>query len=385
MPTTDLTQSSKAGVVPLTRTEPNPLLPVWYAADAASGAVLDELPLTAQPISRVLGQAMSTSADLAIAGAPIEWIEDTQPGRTMVVCVVDDVPIWAGLILGRTRGSAPTATLSLVTPEAYLDRRYAADHTWTGVDECSVVGAGLIGDCAVNGLGLIVDDVASGTLITETYADGNDTSILSALTSLMQTGSPEFTIDVAWSDSTKTRFDLIARIRHMLGAHSATPNAVFELPGCVTSYSQSEDYTSGKGATAARAYGNGEGSSRASSGDVLSALIAQGWPRWDNRWTPNQATTDPAVLTAAAAQAIATMGAGTSVWTLDATASMAPRVGTEWGLGDAVTLQIDPSPGPDGQSIAPGHPDGVEQILRALGWSLDFAGNKLTPVLAGGS
>lgn len=385
MPTPDLSLGSKAGVVPLTRTDPKPLVPVWYAADAASGAVLDELPLTAAPVSRVLGQPMSTSAELPLSGAPTEWIEDTQPGRTMVVCVIDDVPIWAGLILGRARGSAPTTTLSLVTPEAYLDRRYAADHTWTAVDECSVVGAGLIGDCAVHGLGLITDAVASGTLITETYADSNDTTILSALTSLLQTGSPEFTIDVAWSDSTKTSFDLIARIRHMLGVQSSTPNAVFELPGCVTGYSQSEDYTSGKGATAARAYGNGEGVSRASSGDVLSALVAQGWPRWDYRWTPNQATTDPAVLTAAAAQAITTMAAGTSIWTLDAAASQAPRVGTDWGLGDAVTLQVDPSPGRDGQMIAPGHPAGVDVNLRALGWSLDFAGNKLSPVLAGGS
>lgn len=383
MPTGTLTLQGKAGVVALTRTDPQPLIPVWYAADAASGAVLDELPLIASPISRVLGQSMSTSAEMPLSGAPAGWIQDTEPGRTMIVCAVDDVPIWAGLILGRARGSAPTATLSLVTPETYLDRRYAADHTWSGVDECSVVGAGLIGDCAVHGLGLTVDAVASGTLISETYADSNDTTILSALTSLMQTGSPEFTIDVTWSSSTKTAFSLIARIRHMIGVQSSTPNAVFELPGCVTGYSQSEDYTSGKGATTVRAYGNGEGVSRASSGDVLSALVAQGWPRWDYRWTPNQATTDTGVLAAAAAQAIATMGAGTSIWTLDATASMAPRIGTDWGLGDTVALQVDPSPGRDGQTIAPGHPDGVSKNLRALGWSLDFANNKLTPVLGG--
>ena len=381
MPAIDLTQA-KAGVVPLTRTDPSPLVPVWYAADAATGAVLDELPLTPSPISRVLAQPMSTSAALTISGAPSGWISETEPGRTMVECVVDDVPIWAGLVIGRVRGSAPTATLNLVTPEAYLDRRYAADHTWSAVDECAVVGAGLIGDCAVHGLGLAVDAVASGTLISETYADSNDTSILSALTSLMQTGSPEFTIDVTWSDSTKTSFDLFVRIRHMLGVQSAAPNAVFEMPGCVTSYTQTEDYSSGKGATAARAYGNGEGVSRASSGDVLSPLVAQGWPRWDYRWTPNQATTDTSVLAAAAAKAVATMGAATSIWSLDAVASYAPRVGTDWGLGDTVALQVDPSPAPDSQIIAPGHPDGVNKILRALGWSLDFAGNKLTPVLA---
>lgn len=65
------TEAPLAGTVPpLARTDPSPLVPVWYAADAATGAVLDELPLTASPISRVIGQAMSTSMALTISGAP---------------------------------------------------------------------------------------------------------------------------------------------------------------------------------------------------------------------------------------------------------------------------------------------------------------------------
>jgi hypothetical protein len=366
------------GIPALARTDPAPLVPVWYAADAVTGAVLDELPLSAPVISRVVGQAMSTSADLPISGAPADWIADTEPGRTMLVCVVDDVPIWAALVIGRVRGSAPGATLSLVTPEGYLDRRYASDHTFTAVDECSVVGAGLVGDCAVHGLGLIIDAPASGTLTTQAYADGNDTSILSALSSLMQAGSPEFTVDIGWSDATKTAFALTVRIRHQLGLRAASPAAVFELPGSVTSYTQSESYQAGSGATAARAYGDGEGASRATSGDVLSPLIAQGWPRWDLRWTPNQATTDTAVLTAAATRAATAMGPGTSLWALDAHAAAAPRVGTDWSLGDDVALLVDPG-------AAPGHPGGVQVVLRALGWGLDFTAGTLTPVLAGGA
>lgn len=368
----------------LSRTDPPPLVPVWYAADLTTGAVLDELPLNPSPISRVIGQPMSCGMDLVISGAPSGWILDTSPGRSLVVCVVNDVPIWPSIVIGRQRGSGPNATLSLVTPEAYLDRRYAANHTWTGVDECSVVGAGLIGDCAVQGIGLTIDAPASGTLTTQTYADSDDTTILSNLTTLMQAGGPEFTIDVAWSDATMTSFDLIVRIRHRLGIQSATPNAVFELPGAVTGYSQSEDYSTGKGATLARSYGNGEGISRATSGDIASPLIGGGWPRWDYRWTPNQATTDPAVLTAAAQQAIAMMAAGTSTWTVTANAAAAPRVGTDFGLGDSVTLLVQPT-APDGTVIAPGHPDGVNQVMRALGWTMDFATQTLTPVFAGAS
>ena len=368
---------SAVGVAPLTRADPPPLTPVWYAAQLSTGALLDELPLTPPTISRVVGQAMSTSATLPIAGAPPEWIGDTAPGNTMVVCALNDVPIWAGIVIGRTRGSDPTAALSLVTPEAYLDRRYTGNHTFTAVDECSVVGSGLIGDCAVHGIGLVVDAPASGTLTSQIYADSDDTTILSALTSLMQTGSPEFTIDVAWSDATKTGFTLTVRIRHRLGDQSGNPTAVFELPGPVTGYTQQENYQSGSGATVVRAYGNGEGISRASSGDVASPLLSAGYPQWDHRWTPNQNSTDPGVLAAAAQKAIALMGPGISTWTLDATATLAPRPGVDWALGDSIGLLVQPG-------TSPGHPDGVDTALRALGWQLDLAGNKLTPVLAGG-
>ncbi|MGH3415575.1 MAG: hypothetical protein ACRDSS_03830, partial [Actinocrinis sp.] len=241
-----------------------------------------------------------------------------------------------------------------------------------------------IGDCAVQGIGLIVDAPASGTLTTQAYADSDDTTILSALTTLMQAGSPEFTVDVAWSDPTMTAFDLTARLRHRLGTVATVPNAVFEMPGCVTAYVQSESYQSGGGATVARAYGNGEGATRASSGDVASTLIGGGWPRWDYRWTPNQNTTDTTVLSAAAQHAIALMAAGTSVWTVTANAAAAPRPGSDWGLGDSVALLVQPSPAA-GPAIAPGHPDGVDQVLRALGWTLDFTAQTLTPAFAGGN
>lgn len=375
----------KSGALaPLKRTDAKALIPVWYAADLTTGAVLDELPLNPSPISRVIGQPMSCSMDLVISGAPTDWILETAPGRSLIVCVVDDVPLWASIVIGRNRGSGPTAALSLVTPEAYLDRRYASNHTWIGVDECSVAGAGLIGDCAIQGISLTVDAPASGTVTTQIYTDSDDTTILSALTSLMQLGSPELTVDVAWSDATMTSFELIVRLRHKLGTQNTTPNAVFEMPGCVTGYDQNEDYSAGKGATLVRAYGNGEGISRASSGDISSPLIGGGWPRWDYRWTPQQSTIDTTVLTAAAQKAIALMAAGTSVWTVDANAGTAPRVGSDFGLGDSVALLVQPTQA-DGTVVAPGHPDGVDQMLRVLGWTLDFAAQKLTPVFAGGS
>jgi hypothetical protein len=369
------------GLPALARAQPAPFDVVWYAAEITTGQVLTELPLSPSPISRVIGQAMSTSLDVVLADAPLEWEASTEPGYTMVVCVLNGVPIWPGLVIGRTRGTAPTATLSVVTPEAYLDRRYTSDHTWTGADECSVVGSGLIGDCAINGIGLAVDAPPDGTLIDALYADSDDTSILSALQTLMETGSPEFTIDVDWADSTMTGFVLTVRLRSQLGVQSTTPAAVFELPGPVTSYEQAESYASGSagGADVVRAYGDGEGVSRASSGDVAAtALLASGWPRWDYRWTPNQATTDPAVLQAAAAQAIALMSAGTSLWTITAAAALAPQLGTDWSLGDSIGLLVAPA-------TAPGHPRGVAVVLRALGWSLDVAGHSVSPVMSGGS
>lgn len=353
-----------------------PITVQWLGCELATGDIVEELRavIPSGPLARRLGAYSTTGFRLDLAGAPPSWEAATDPGRTMLVCVADGEPVWAGMVLTRAGGSAGTVELACATPEAYFDRRYAQAHTWTSQDESSVIAAGLIGDTQVDGLALTVDAVATGTLRSRTYLDDDDTTVLSRLSELMGVdGGPEWTVDLRWRDASETSVELVARVRSKIGVQSAQPGAVFTFPGDVKGYSLAESYEQGKGATVVRARGQGEGDSRYTSADqVASDLIAAGWPRYEHRWTPSTSITSTSTLTAHAAAALTLMRAGARVWSVDAVASRAPRLGRDWALGDMVGLHVISSPR---------HPAGISVTARAWGWEWDIAADVVRPVM----
>lgn len=351
----------------------------WYACDLRTGAVVEELPaLTlSDALQRSLSASSSVSVDLTVAGAPPAWPYATLPGRSMLAAADRSTGqlLWAGIVLTRSRGSAQTASLGLATPEAYLDRRYTGDYAAAAADRAAIM-AGVAGVVLVDAPPFTIDAPDVGLTGTYSLLDGDDRTVLSALQDLQQQdGWPEWTVDVQWQDAARTTVALVLRIRPQIGVVRDDPDAVFSLPGCITSYAQAESYEAGKGATNVTAYGVGEGSARLRS-DIQAAtdLLAAGWPRWDYRYTPAASGSDPTILNAQAAQALATMRTGAVAWTVEAAASEAPRLGTDWALGDTIGLHIDPGAGP-------GHPDGVAVTARAFAWQLDPTNNKITPIL----
>jgi hypothetical protein len=148
---------------------------------------------------------------------------------------------------------------------------------------------------------------------------------------------------------------------------------VFDFPGCVATYTLSESYEQGKGATVVLARGEGEGTSRlTSTPHVATALIAAGWPRWEYRYTPATGVTDPDQLNAHAAKSLALMQQGAQVWSIEAVASKAPRLGPDWGLGDSVRLAV---------STSPRHPRGADVVARCWAWELDPGADRIRPIL----
>ncbi|NBE80303.1 hypothetical protein GVV04_04725 [Micromonospora sp. NEAU-HG-1] len=364
-------------MLPPTPPAPQPVQVTWLGCDLRTGDVVEELPAVtpAGPLARRLGTYSSTGFRLDLAGAPPSWEAATDPGRTMLVCVADGLPVWVGIVLTRAGGSAGSVTLGCVTPEAYFDRRYAQTHTWTQQDEASVIASGLIGDTQIDGLGLTIDAPPTGTTRDRTYLDDDDATVLSRLSELMDVdGGPEWTVDLRWRDATETSVELVARVRKKIGVQSTPPGVVFTFPGDVKEYNLFESYEQGKGATVTRARGQGEGDTRYTSADqVASDLIAAGWPRYEHRWTPSTSITSTDTLNAHAAGALALMRAGVRVWSVSAVASRAPRLGRDWVLGDVVGLHVITSPR---------HPAGVTVTARAWGWEWDTAGDVIRPIMA---
>lgn len=355
-----------------------PVVLDWYGCDLRSGEIVEELRAvsTSQALSRKLGASTTSSLSLALDGAPPSWRAATMQGRTMLVAVdrLTGQPITAGIVTTRAGGTASTVTLGIASPEAYFDRRYTGTYAGVGQDQAAIVAAtGAV--VLVDGPPFVFDAPATG--VTQDYSvdDGDDRTVLSVWQELMAaSGGPEWTVDVQWNAS-RNGFILPVRVRAAggIGTVTTAPEAVFDLPGCISEYVFTESYEDGKGADQVTAYGDGEGSGRLRS-DVHTAddLIAAGYVLWEYRYTPASATTDPVALNAGAAGSLAAMATGANTWDVTAVASHAPRVGRDFTLGDSVGVQIIRSPR---------HPDGASTVARCWSWQLDPAADTVQPIL----
>jgi hypothetical protein len=348
----------------------------WYGCDLRSGRIGEELrSFRAGALSRKLGASTSVQGSLVVAGAAAGWPEATDPGRTLLVAVDagTGIPLWSGITLVRSGGAGPEVGLTAATAEVYLDRRYPGSYTATGVDQTAVMAA-LATPALTDGPPLVLDTTDTGTLIDYTMADDEDRTILSGVQEVSQMeGGPEWVIDTIWGDAAQTRFELVLRIAPTIGTVTDLPAAVFDLPGCIESYSLTESYEKGSGATRVIARGERSSDVRASSSvHTADDLLGNSWALWEERFTPASGITDTSQLDRHAAEALALMGTGSRAWALEAVASQAPRLGVDWVLGDSIRLDVTSSPR---------HPAGIQTIARAYAWSLDVASNRLVPTL----
>lgn len=347
----------------------------WYGCDLRTGGIIEDLP-SLKPsgaLGRKLGDSTTLQFDLTLEGAAANWDEATVPGATMLVAVdtATDTPMWAGSVLTRGAGSAQTVQLGAATLEGYLASRYPGTQSFFGADQATVVSA-LATPALTGGPPIIIDAPSTGVVMTYSTLDGDDKPILTCLQELMGLdGGPEWTLDVQWNAS-HNGFQLPLRVRPKVGVQGTTA-VTFDFPGCVASYTLAESYEAGKGATAVIARGEGEGESRLSSSlHEATALIAAGWPRWEYRYTPATGLTDPDQLDSHAAQSLALMASGGQVWSIEAVASISPRLGDSWALGDSIHLAVETSPR---------HPQGTDMTARCWAWELDPGADRVRPIL----
>ncbi|MEU8329814.1 hypothetical protein [Micromonospora sp. NPDC048839] len=353
----------------------------WLGCDLVSGQIVEELPelVPSGTIGALLGAYTSASFALPIplgghGAPPRNWQSATEPGRSMIVAVLGETPIWAGIVLTRSGGTDATVRLGCVSPEGYLDRRYVGTHTWAQQDESSVIAAGLLADAAVEGIGLLVDAPSTGTLRDRTYTDQDDATVYSRLRELMGViDGPEWTVALGWSSATQTAVTKTVRVRKRIGVASATPNAVFSSGGTSSArYEYSEDYTAGRGADHVVATSTAEGEVRPQSAPAREEpLLAAGWPRWEHRYSPGSSITEVATLDGHAQRALALMAHGARALTITARADAYPLLGRDWSAGDDVRHEL----------TGHRHPAGLVGVRRALGWTLDPTMGTVSPIL----
>lgn len=367
----------------------------WVAVDAKTGAVIADLPgLECSTVKRSIGRYESTTATLPLPTAPENWLDATRPGGAVLVLLSTDdknpttpVPVWGGMVTQRSRSLDDSVALSVATVEAYLDRRYVGDVTYTATGQNAIVAAmftAFVTAGPVGGVPFRLAYTDAGTLRDRSYLRSDRKTVYSALTELSAVlNGPEWTVE--WEhQSSPERYTPVLYVGDRVGTAvtpGMAPAATFQAPGCITEAVLVEDYSSGKGANAVIAY------SSASAGDVPTSpqVVADddGRPTFETDIQPSTSITDVDTLTSHAESALASLASGGSALAMKANVSTAPALGVEWMLGDDIGYQIGGPESPTGRDSVPAFVGGIAGVMRCVGWEMDLGDvPTVTPILA---
>lgn len=353
----------------------------WVSVNANTGDIIADLNnvqvggALKQTLMRYEGQ----TATLPIDGAPPNWRQATRKGAVFLVALDESDennlrrPLWGGLVIRRIRTVGAGVQLSLVTAEAYFDRVYVGDQTYSNTPQ-NVLVKTLVEKYAktgpLRGLPLRVKILgANGALRDRTYKDADDKTLYSVLTDLAGVLSgPEWTIEWEWV--TPSRLGLVVVVGDRIGASAPTglgPAAQFYLPGSVTHAELAEGYGSEEGANDVMAVSSGVQDARPQS--PRQTVTTDLRPRFEYRWTPSTSISNISTLTSHAQRALAAMKDGTVALSLTANREESPKLGVDWHIGDDVGFDIK----------SPEFPDGLTGVARSVGWEL--TDTTITPLL----
>jgi hypothetical protein len=344
--------------------------------NANTGSVIADLPDL--ELSGMFGCTMmryeTQTASLPLSSAPDGWVNATRPGAVWVVCLDDDgqTPLWGGMVIDRETTHGGSVELSLATPEAYFDRRFVGDVTYTATAQ-NLIAKDLVEDWAktgaLRGIPIRVQILGgNGEARDRTYKDNEDKSLYTVLGDLSGViGGPEWT--VGW-EHVNSLITPVFYVGDRVGAAAPVglgPAAQFSLPGSVTSAKLKESYTSSLGANRVIAVSSGVDDARPQSAPQADATDLR--PTFEYRWTPSTSIKETETLNDHAARALTAMRNGGIGLELTANRAEAPKLGRDWFIGDEIGFDL----------VAPAWPDGITGTGRAVGWRMDA--NTIQPLI----
>lgn len=352
----------------------------WIACDVKTGNKVAYLSGMQGTISRALGAYTSDTltvpaplaGPLALGGILEQAVGPDQLPTRMIVCIVNDLPAWAGIVWKVRGGTSATIELGCATPESYLDRRFIGDFAFAQTDQ-AVLAATLIEAVNTEGIGLEIDAPVEGILRDRTYWDDEDATFYQRLQELMDVDQGlEWTIDLDWKTDKKQAVRMIFRASQRIG--SSVPRGPLATESrAVTRYEVTYDYGKGMGANDVVAYSSGEGSDRPMSQHIRNNLaIASGVPRVEHRWSPSSSIKSTAVLNDHATAALYRMDGGTTSLAITSRWNIEPaRLGIDLSLGDDIAYNL----------VGHMHPLGLTGTARMIGYRLDPLSGTFEPIL----
>lgn len=368
------------------------------------GRVIADLPtLDPQyPVRHTLSTYDTARAYLNLEGAPNNWRRATLPFGSWI-CFYDDedpdeTPQWVGTIVNRTpSGTESRIPLDLVTAEGYADRRYVRDETHTTAEGRNAIIASTVPKYLVDGATGAVASGLPGFPITAVQLGGagphpaedlvwqnaDNVSCLGRWLQVIGQLGGEFTIEWDWvtADDGAKALAATLKVGDRIG-NAALPGfgpvVTFDMPGPLTSYSEPEDYSAGKGANVVTAYSSGQGETVPFAPDVVAADFG-GRGAVEFRWQPAPSIS-PTALAQYGQQWAPILLPGQRVASLGVSLSRSEgrRFGRDWRLGDDIGWNVKPIDEKGAPILA--FPKGTSGVGRTLAVELTSP-TVLTPIL----
>jgi hypothetical protein len=262
----------------------------YLFGDMASGDVIAEISLQGVSMDKQLNDwgvfrgttALDQSVELGVSNADI--VEATTPGKCFVVCEVEDVPMWDGIVWTRTYDSeGKDLQLTARTYEAYMEHQFAAPFSRTDTEQLQIF-VDLIDTMQANPFQNLNLQLPAGPFPVLQPRDLNIASYdyrnyLETISGIADGNDGfDWTIDTTRDPTSGAYIRTVRAGFPILGNPDAAPLS-FDYPGNVTNYWRTDGITNA--GTALYLLGTGEGSEMLVGVDIQFDLLENGFPGYD--------------------------------------------------------------------------------------------------------
>lgn len=342
----------------------------FLAVSLVDGTVLAELPeLQLTRLSYRFEEQTSETGLLPLHGICRNWDEATMPYQVAVLLVRGDTVLWGGIVVKRERAFEDVGIrLTLATVEHYLGSVHVGNHSYSNRDQCDIVKDLVSSTLAGHRFNLLVDASPSSVRRDRDYDAGSDKTLLSVLQELSNVlNGPEWC--TMWRRLDDGRYAPVLKVADYIG--SSTVTTTFD-ESVITTFTVTEDYTSGYGANWVLAVSTADAGNRPQS-DVMT-VDQPNRPIVEHVFQPSSSITSKDTLNDHARSTLLQMMDGTRTVKIGLSLLTAPMIYQEWQPGDLISWNID-----DSRGFFTGFSKGSARIV---GYDIDFTGVwTIAPVL----
>lgn len=342
----------------------------FLAVSLVDGTVLAELPdLQVTRLSYRFEEVTSETAVLPWHGICRNWDEATMPYQVAVLLVRDGIVLWGGIVVKRERSLEGNGVgLTMATVEHYLDSVFVGNHSYVDRDQCDIVKDLVTSTIDGHRFNLQVEASSSKIRRDRTYSAESDKTLLSVLQELANVlNGPEWC--TMWRKLEDGRYQPVLKVADHIG--SSTVVTTFD-ESVMTSFTVTEDYTSGYGANWVMAVSTADAGDRPQSDEMT--ITQPHRPVVEYVFQPSSSITNKETLNSHAQSTLLQIVDGTKTVKMGLSLLAAPVVYQEWQPGDLISWEIS-----DERGFFTGFSKGSACII---GYEIDFTGVwTITPIL----